>query len=410
MASSADMPLTCSRATIRSWLSFSSSSRPLSSSICFSRSLRSRCSSMSERWSSCSSRACEPALEVGELGAPLAGVVLGLALEADLLFLGLEDQVLLLGAGVGDDPAAFSVAALIDWFAQLAAGDEAQRRRQRQGRPAPQGRGRRSPSSSSHPTGLGGRTRRRSDVVRRRDRRGRRRSQRRSLLRRPGGSALGGPCSGSSSTTAVASACALMAATARLGVEAVPREQRVGPLAPRPRVRHASERRARAAPARAAARLRVGLRVAPTSRSSITSSTVVAGRCPSPQLDPQRALAARPRPVARLDPGPRERLVVEDPELGQPRDRALDELRPVAGPLRRRRTSPTDRWRASRNRSARLEHQRRIRDLGALRPPNRDRLRVPPPDVHAADCSSSPSGGPIARRAASTDRERTRRA
>ena len=45
----------------------------------------------------------EPALEVRELAATLAGVVLGLALEADLLLLGLEDQVLLLGPGVRDD-------------------------------------------------------------------------------------------------------------------------------------------------------------------------------------------------------------------------------------------------------------------------------------------------------------------
>ena len=45
----------------------------------------------------------EPALEVRELAAPLAGVVLGLTLEADLLFLGLEDQVLLLGPSIRHD-------------------------------------------------------------------------------------------------------------------------------------------------------------------------------------------------------------------------------------------------------------------------------------------------------------------
>ena len=45
----------------------------------------------------------EAPLQVGELSAPRAGVLLGLALEADLLLLGLEDQVLLLGPGIRDD-------------------------------------------------------------------------------------------------------------------------------------------------------------------------------------------------------------------------------------------------------------------------------------------------------------------
>src|SRR4029077_14421528 len=38
-----------------------------------------------------------------ELGAAGAGFVLGLAKEANLVFLGLEDEVLLLGPGIGDD-------------------------------------------------------------------------------------------------------------------------------------------------------------------------------------------------------------------------------------------------------------------------------------------------------------------
>ena len=99
----------------------------------------------------------QPALQVGQLGAPLAGVVLRLALEADLLFLGLEDQVLLLGARVGDDAGGLLGRGLDRLVGPLAARGECQGRGQWQGRPAPQGRGRCSPSSSSHPT-LGGRT------------------------------------------------------------------------------------------------------------------------------------------------------------------------------------------------------------------------------------------------------------
>ena len=46
----------------------------------------------------------EPALEVAEVGALGAALLVELALEADLLLLGLEDQLLLLGARLGDDP------------------------------------------------------------------------------------------------------------------------------------------------------------------------------------------------------------------------------------------------------------------------------------------------------------------
>ena len=47
----------------------------------------------------------EPALEAGQLGAPGAGLLLGLALHPQLLVLGLEDQLLLAGAGLGFDAA-----------------------------------------------------------------------------------------------------------------------------------------------------------------------------------------------------------------------------------------------------------------------------------------------------------------
>ena len=49
----------------------------------------------------------EAALEAGQLGAAGAGLFLGLALHAQLLVLGLEDQLLLAGAGLGLDPARF---------------------------------------------------------------------------------------------------------------------------------------------------------------------------------------------------------------------------------------------------------------------------------------------------------------
>ena len=68
----------------------------------------------------------QPPLVVRELGAPLAGVVLRLALEADLLFLGLEDQVLLLGSSVGDDARGLLGGGLDRLVRPLAAGDESQ--------------------------------------------------------------------------------------------------------------------------------------------------------------------------------------------------------------------------------------------------------------------------------------------
>ena len=49
----------------------------------------------------------QAALEAGQLGAPGARLFLGLALHAQLLVLGLEDQLLLAGACLGLDPARF---------------------------------------------------------------------------------------------------------------------------------------------------------------------------------------------------------------------------------------------------------------------------------------------------------------
>src|SRR5207244_7053835 len=66
----------------------------------------------------------EPALERGDLVAAGAGLLLGLASEPDLLFLRLEDQVLLLGPGVGDDPAGFLLGDLDRLARPAAAGNE----------------------------------------------------------------------------------------------------------------------------------------------------------------------------------------------------------------------------------------------------------------------------------------------
>jgi hypothetical protein len=50
------------------------------------------------------------------------------------------------------------------------------------------------------------------------------------------------------------------------------------------------------------------------------------------QLAAECDLAARPGAVTRLDPRPSERGVIQHPELGQARDRTVDQLRPVARP------------------------------------------------------------------------------
>src|SRR5262249_49734397 len=69
----------------------------------------------------------EAALLGGHLVASRAGLFLGLALEPDLLFLGLEDQVLLLGSGVRDDPAGFLLGNLDRLARPPAAAHEAHR-------------------------------------------------------------------------------------------------------------------------------------------------------------------------------------------------------------------------------------------------------------------------------------------
>ena len=287
----------------------------------------------------------EPALEVGELGPLGPGLVLRLALEADLLVLGLEDEVLLLAPRLSTIRAAFSSASLIPRLAKMPARQESEygSAGERPTGPPPL---RRAVSivSSSRPTvrskvcsvtagsgGAGTRCASRSGPasawVERRE--GPRRCcDLRTAYGRPGRWVNRDPSGGSSA----------LAERRRRGdagdlrTEAVAGEQRIraGPALPRVR----DPRRGRAGGARAAdeprprrdrrpprrpapvrARLgvpcRVGVAGAPLLERAVDHGRVHA---PQPELPPQGGLAARAGPVARLDPGPGERRVVEQPE------------------------------------------------------------------------------------------------
>ena len=152
---------------------------------------------------------------------------------------------------------------------------------------------------------------------------------------------------------------------ARLGIEAVARQERIGPLAALARVRDPGQGPGVAWRCSRSAAIRSGVdggrrgvlvgrrlaRVAPIAAGR--ASTIAPVDALEPQLLAERPLAPRPGPVARLDPGPGERLVVEHPELGQPRRSRPRRGRPGSrAVVRRRRTSATDRDRASRNRAA----------------------------------------------------------
>ena len=105
LASSADMPDTRSSATTCSPMARVSSSFDLSSSRSRSRSLRSRCSSISAALVELLVALDEAPLLRGQLAAACPGLFLGFATEAELLVLGLEDQLLLAGASFGLDAA-----------------------------------------------------------------------------------------------------------------------------------------------------------------------------------------------------------------------------------------------------------------------------------------------------------------
>ena len=183
------MPLTFSSASTRSWLSFSSSSRLLSISICFSRSLRSRCSSMSERWSSCSSRACSRrSMLVSSARRSRAS---SSASRPSRIFSSLASRIrsfCCVRASL-TMRAAFSVAALIDWFAHWLRAAKPRPRPTARPTNAPRARATKSifilPSDHGRPDALC--FVHRGSCRRRRPRSsGRRRSHARSLLRSPG--------------------------------------------------------------------------------------------------------------------------------------------------------------------------------------------------------------------------------
>jgi len=104
-----------------------------------------------------------------------------------------------------------------------------------------------------------------------------------------------------------------------LGAEAMPRDQGVDPLTPRAGIDDPHQRRS--VPGKqstsgglvyVADRRVVRGAFAPLLENRLDG---FGGNILQPQLPLQGALAARPRPVARLDPGAGERLIVEHAEL-----------------------------------------------------------------------------------------------
>ena len=187
---------------------------------------------------------------------------------------------------------------------------------------------------------------------------------------------------------------------ARLGVETIPGEQSVGALAPRrgsairARVRAclAINRSAAARSGATGGASASSVAVSWSRRSSSTRSMTRAIDPLEPKLVPYRPLAARSRAVARLDPGSRERLVVEHAELGHPGDGAVDEVGPIAGrrqPATNLRDRPGTRLEEPRGR---LEDDRGIIDRSAPLAPFSEAFA---PASHGI---WSPSGGPSARR------------
>ena len=118
-------------------------------------------------------RAGEPALQAGELVAPGAGLFLGFALQAELLVLGLEDELLLAGPGLGFDAARLGLRRLhrLGCPRCCARVRRVRLRRRRPRRPPP--RGPMCPSVSSHPDRIDVGRRSRSSSVASSARRGR---------------------------------------------------------------------------------------------------------------------------------------------------------------------------------------------------------------------------------------------
>ena len=78
----------------------------------------------------------KPALEAGQVGALGAALVVELALHPDLLVLGLEDQLLLLGARLRDDPGRLVAGGLDRLVGDDAAQEESERQTAERSRPA----------------------------------------------------------------------------------------------------------------------------------------------------------------------------------------------------------------------------------------------------------------------------------
>ena len=188
-----------------------------------------------------------------------------------------------------------------------------------------------------------------------------------------------------------------------IGVEAAAGQQRVGALAPDPRVCH-SRQRPLVAREHPPGRLRIGIRTLdlPLGEHLVRQRAIdaLAG-----QLGSERALPARPGTIARLDPRFRERLIVEDVEVKRAVRCSPRRARPgspgsagAGGPRRwivaaPRGTGARPRARATGRRSRRA---RRVapRSTSAVAEPPRQML-------------SATSGGPDARPRRAPSRERT---
>ena len=117
---------------------------------------------------------------------------------------------------------------------------------------------------------------------------------------------------------------------AHLGIEPVSSQERIGTRPTLPRIGNACQRPCVAVEE---AHGGVAIRFVLLPAAAFLEDGVDRGAVDAlqPELLADRSLTARPCTVARLHPGPRECLVVEDPELQQPFDRTVNEC-PVGNP------------------------------------------------------------------------------
>ncbi len=116
---------------------------------------------------------------------------------------------------------------------------------------------------------------------------------------------------------------------ADVGIEAVPSQQRIRP---RPTLARVGDACQGSSVAFEEALGGVAVRLGTFRAASVLEDRIDRGAVDAlhPELLADRPLPARPCPIARLHPGPRECLVVEDPELQQPIDGTVHEIVPVA--------------------------------------------------------------------------------